>query len=224
MDAYYCSNQTWTEGTITWNNAPFSSCNKTVGYIKNTFGLQGTWICWDTTSIAQNAVRNSNKNITIWFNTSQAIGAVRDTYLASKEDPSGRYLGLNITYHELVSSTTTYQTTTTIRQESSTTTYETTTTQSTTTTVKVCPSPTGKCCFIGDVSGNCCLDSNFLYEQKIYDVNGTTYKYNETTFCSNGCDSVTNTCQPPEGMTIIYILVGIAIFGVIWMVVKRWFS
>ena len=88
-----------------------------------------------------------------------------------------------------------------------------------TTTTTVCPSPTGRCCFIGDVTGDCCLDDNFLYQQIIYSVNGTSYFFNQTTFCANGCDEGLNSCSIPNfwGYGIILIFVILIMLGLKWL-------
>ena len=91
-------------------------------------------------------------------------------------------------------------------------------TTTTITTTTVCPSPTGRCCFVGDVTGDCCLDDNFLYSQKIYFVNGTSYFFNQTTFCSNGCDDGLNQCSVPNFWAYGIIL----IFVILIMLVLKW--
>jgi hypothetical protein len=209
LHSRHVANYTWTEETITWNANPCSAgnCNTTIQGVQASICANGVYCCVDVTNGVAKDYALGNMNTSFFINTTNQV-TIKNVMFRDKETGTNPYL--NVTLEDPPETTTSSTTSTTTTTEQTTTTEEETTTTELTTTTTVCPSPTGRCCFIGDVTGDCCLDDNFLYTQKIYFVNGTSYFFNQTTFCSNGCDEGLNSCSVPNfwgyGIVLIFVI------------------
>ena len=98
VGAHYLGDDTWAEGTITWNNAPTSY--NAAATDTTTVGLTGNWFSWDITGDVSTAVGGDDVLSVVLLSCSESI--VAHCRFHSKDAPTSKPK-IEITYREWVS-------------------------------------------------------------------------------------------------------------------------